>query len=249
MSEWSFGIPFFATVILLVLGLIIGYARGLVEMLLVTVVTVAAILLTQFTFPYASTFLKEHTHVYENLQESIEERIEDEARSIVPGGSAKERKDSMDGLSGKGQSDFINKMNYPLALRSLLEKNNQKSVYDQLGVDSFSEYVSGYLATLLVRVIGYLVLFFVFFLILFLVMIKVEQMMHLPGLNIINRLLGSALGAVIALVFIWAAYLIITAASNTEGGAKLLDDILANPVTQFIYDNNLLLWAAGRLGL
>ena len=248
MTEWSFGIVFIVTAIVLLLGLLLGYIRGLVRMLLVTVVTVASILLTQFSFPYVSTSLQEHTSVYEKLQESIEEKIEEETENILPGTSAKQRRDTLDGMKSGDQEKFVDSLNLPLALRGLIVKNNQDSVYEKLGVKSFSEYLPHYLATLLVRVIGYVVLFLVFFLILFIILWRVEKIMHLPGLNIINRLLGAALGVLIALVFVWAGYLIITAASSTETGARLLQEIRDNPVTQFLYDNNLLLMAAGRLG-
>ena len=65
-------------------------------------------------------------------------------------------------------------------------------------------------------------------------------MARLPILSGVNKLAGAALGGAEGLIFLWLAFLLITAFSTTEWGMNLNRMIESSSWLSFLYDNNLL---------
>ena len=99
--------------------------------------------------------MKKHL-TYERIQESclnlIDSQNMDEEKSDEESSDGK----VMDGTIQE-ETTFIDGLNLPKVLQKSLTDNNTAEVYKELAVDSFGDYVSGYLARLIVNGMSYLV--------------------------------------------------------------------------------------------
>ena len=63
----------------------------------------------------------------------------------------------------------------------------------------------------------------------------------LPVIGTLNHAGGAAVGAVVALVIVWIAFLLITVTYSSEFSASCFAQIQQNPILTFLYENNPLL--------
>ena len=116
----------------------------------------------------------------------------------------------------------------------------QRQKIEELGVDTFSRYVTGYLVSQIMNLAVYILLFIVIFGALEIIAKCLDIVARLPILSGVNKLAGAALGGAEGLIFLWLAFLLITAFSTTEWGMNLNRMIESSSWLSFLYDNNLL---------
>ena len=102
-----------------------------------------------------------------------------------------------------------------------------------MGVDTFSRYVTGYLVSQIMNLAVYILLFIVIFGALEIIAKCLDIVARLPILSGGNKLAEG-------LIFLWLAFLLITAFSTTEWGMNLNRMIESSSWLSFLYDNNLL---------
>lgn len=113
---------------------------------------------------------------------------------------------------------FRDGLNLPKVLQKSLTDNNTAEVYKELAVDSFGDYVSGYLARLIVNGMSYLVSYILANLVIRLIGCVLNAIAELPLINGANRLTGALVGVAKGIVFLWIALLILTVLCSTETG-------------------------------
>ena len=93
---------------------------------------VIALAVTCAAGPYVKTVLEEHssweTGIQENIQGSLDAYLETQMETTE-----------------EQQDQLLDELPLPGVLTGLLKENNNSSVYEKLGVDNLSEYVSSYL--------------------------------------------------------------------------------------------------------
>lgn len=221
----------FTWIVLLVLLLFAlrGYRRGFVRTLVSIAFFFLASILVHYATPYVSNALKEYTPLYDYVDAQCEkafkiEETEDEAE-----------------LSKLEQTQLIENLQIPETLKKQLLENNNKAGYERLSVDSFSNYVAGYMASLIMNVITYVVTLAVVLLLLRIGAAALDLISKLPVLHGMNQVLGFALGLVQGVLLIWVAFLIITICGSTQVGGRLLTMIYESPVLNVLYDSNVFL--------
>lgn len=220
----------FTWIVLLVLLLFAlrGYRRGFVKTLVSIAFFFLAVLLVQFFTPYISEFLKEHTPVYDYVSEQCREAFLTE----------EEEKDEASRLE---QTQIIEDLPLPETLKEELLKNNNKAGYERLAVGSFSEYIAGYMADLILNLITYVVALLVVFVLLRIASMALDILTHIPVLHGLNHVFGLVIGLAQGVVVIWIAFLIITICSSTRLGGQLLGMIYESPILEALYDGNIFL--------
>jgi len=141
----------------------------------------------------------------------------------------------------------IESADLPEIFKNLLTINNNGEIYEELGVETFGQYVGSFLAKLIIHVAAFLCTFIIVTLILRAVIFALDFVAELPGVGIINRIGGGAAGIICSLVVIWVLYLIITLLYVTEIGKDLYASIEANAVLKILYDYNPILRLATRI--
>lgn len=145
------------------------------------------------------------------------------------------------------QDEVIEEAGLPAVFKELLQKNNKDSVYQTLGAETFIQYVATYLAKLVVHILAFLGTFIFASILIRAIVFALNIVTELPGVGIINRLAGGALGAVGALVIVWILFVIVTLLYTTQIGQDIYEVIRSNDFTRFIYEYNPILMLATKI--
>ena len=116
------------------------------------------------------------------------------------------------------QTQAIQQADLPNVFKSLLAVNNNSEIYQQLGVETFAQYVGSYLAKLIINIVAFLITFVLISIILRAIVFALDIVSSLPGVGIVNRLAGGVIGMVGAMVIVWTLYIIITLMYTTTVG-------------------------------
>ena len=130
----------------------------------------------------------------------------------------------------------------PTFLKNALMENNNATIYDELGVQTFPEYVASYIARLAIRVISFLVTFLLAIIIVKALMVAVNIIGELPVIGFFNHLGGAVLGIFIALVIVWLGFLVVTVCYSTKAGTACFDMIEKSQILTLLYEKNPLLY-------
>lgn len=139
------------------------------------------------------------------------------------------------------QTELIEHLPIPEALRDLLQDYNNDEGYRSLGVTSFADYLVHFLATVILNVIAFVAAVILVQILLHLVIGALDILAHIPLIGGLNRLLGLILGLVQALFFLWLFFLILSMTSATQWGLQLMDMVQSSQALSALYDSNLFL--------
>ena len=136
------------------------------------------------------------------------------------------------------QTQAIQQADLPNVFKSLLTVNNNSEIYQQLGVETFAQYVGSYLAKLIINIVAFLITFVLISIILRAIVFALDIVSSLPGVVIVNRLAGGVIGMVGAMVIVWTLYIIITLMYTTTVGKELFQMIQENQFLTMLYEYN-----------
>lgn len=139
------------------------------------------------------------------------------------------------------QTELIEHLPVPEALRDLLLDYNNDEGYRSLGVTGFADYLVHFLATVILNVIAFVAAVILVQILLHLVIGALDILAHIPLIGGLNRLLGLILGLVQALFFLWLFFLILSMTSATQWGLQLMDMVQSSQTLSALYDSNLFL--------
>ncbi|MBQ8305955.1 MAG: CvpA family protein [Blautia sp.] len=206
---------------------VIGYNRGFVKEVISMLFIFIAIAIVWFINPYVNQFLREHTPLEARLEESCLSAVE-----ALPGAGQV--------MNSEQQTALAEETGLPSFMISDLLKNNQQSIYQMLGVDSFIGYVAKYLAATITNAASFLVSFLLAWILLRLLAMVLDLFTKLPVIRGVNKLAGGILGGAKCIVVIWIIMLILVILCNTEFGRKGLSLIGQSRLLSWLYDNNIL---------
>ena len=202
------------TIIILLVLLVFainGYMRGFARTLTSLLFFVFSGVLVYYSTPYVNDFLKTQKFAQQ---------------SDVP------RKD---------QNKIIKSLPIPKELQTQLLDNNNSYTYANMAVQTFSEYISTYLADMILNMLTYFISFNLVSIALHAVARALRIMTRLPILRGVNRMCGGALGFVKGICIVWLFFLVVAICSNTEIGSQLLSMIKESPILTFLYESNVFL--------
>jgi len=207
-----------------------GHDRGFLKLAVSMFALVLTIYLVRLVLPHVTSYIRTNTGIEQGIksvllkQAGLENISEEQTQSEI------------------AQKQAIDSLNIPQNLKSILEKNNTKEFWNILGVDKFKEYVSGCLSSLMVNYIGFAVLFVIIWILLHLVIRFADIFTRLPVIHGLNQIAGAVLGLAEALIYLWTAFLLLSACSGTYAGGKLLALITGSRWITYLFNNNLLLF-------
>ena len=204
MSITGLGI---AAIGILVLSGLFGFRGGFVREVVTMFFWVLSIALVWFMNPYVNDFLKENTPLYEFVQS----RTRDYVESKLEGNTAAEEQE---------QSSLLENLGLPSFLTEEIEENNNASVYQYLAVNTFTDYVSDYLAVAAVNGVSFLVSLLLATLLIRMLAYALDIIARLPIINGINKSAGALVGVVKGILFIWIILMVLTIFCNTEIGRQ-----------------------------
>lgn len=244
------------TIVVLVIFLVfiaLGFARGLIKSVFKIVLAVLALLLAYFLSPIVSDVIIENTDLDNSIRNKIYTAIETRIEQKVKAEMSQTLGEMNDELASQlanqyleeepnrnKQIEFIQDLELPEFLQTALIDNNHFEMKQEMGVSNFYDYISTYLARMIVNAIVFFGVFLVLSLLFNLTLLLMNMVMKLPGLNMINRLGGAAFGFVEALLIIWVLFVILDLLVSTELGGELVNQIRANEMLSLLYDKNII---------
>ena len=136
------------------------------------------------------------------------------------------------------QETMIKSADIPEVFKNLLLKNNNKEMYDELGVTTFLQYIGAYVARLVINIIAFILTFIVVTVIIRAVVFALDIVSELPVIGFFNHLAGGALGIGIALIIVWILFMIVTLMYTTAVGKEIYEMVQNNSILKLIYDCN-----------
>lgn len=126
----------------------------------------------------------------------------------------------------------------PEIFKNLLTENNNDEIYEDLGVQTFAQYVGSFLAKLIINIIAFLGTFVLVSLVLRAIVFALDIVANLPVLGLINRLAGGAIGIAGALIIVWILFIFLTLLYTTSIGKEASQMIQGNGFTRMLYEYN-----------
>ena len=145
------------------------------------------------------------------------------------------------------QETMIKSADIPEVFKNLLLKNNNKEMYDELGVKTFPQYIGAYVARLVINIIAFILTFIVVTVIIRAVVFALDIVSELPVIGFFNHLAGGALGIGIALIIVWILFMIVTLMYTTAVGKEIYEMVQNNSILKLIYDCNPVMRMAVKL--
>lgn len=234
---------------------IIGFSRGLFKSAFKLMAAVITMALAFFLSPFIASFMIENTGVDDYFEKKISEKIHDVVKD-----KAEKRLEEAYGISEvddklldvlvdeminkeltkNEEIQLINEAPVPDFVKNALIENNNSESKKNMGVDSFYEYVSGYLAIMITKAIAFGLTYFIAGIAFTIIASLVGAAVHLPIISTINRVGGLIFGLGESVVIIWLAFTVI-AFSISEPSVKVLyDQIQSNDFLRGLYNSNVI---------
>lgn len=256
--------------VVFLLSIAIGYIRGFFKIGLSLLSSVLTVVLIIYLSPYVADALIKFTPVDEMIEEKCIETfmpelsadlLKDKDLTGTPfaGMDVKE----LDSLSKSDLENYgiavedvldllgeipkdqqireIEKSALPGFLKEALLENNNTTIYEELGVSTFVEYVSSYISRMIIYILSFLVTFLLAIIIVKALIVAVDIIGELPGVGFFNHLGGGIVGAFAALLIVWLGFLVVTLVYTTDPGKQLFAQIEASKILTFLYEKNVLL--------
>ena len=125
--------------------------------------------------------------------------------------------------------------------------NNYCEIYEELGVNTFAQYVGSFLAKVIINIISYLGTFLIVTIILRAIIFALDIVAELPVFGLVNRLAGGVIGFVGAAIIVWILFVVVTLLYTTVIGKDIYQAIQSNGILKFLYDNNPIMNMAAKI--
>ena len=204
-----------------------GYKVGIIKKVVQCLSMLVAIVVSLFCFSYVAKTIRNLTGIEQIMQEKVTKVIEEQVE-----------KD----LDSKGnQRKAIEGLKLPDNIKDVLIANNNEEVYEALGIEKFTEYIGSYLANMIINALAFVATFVIVFTLMQLLLAIADIAAHLPVIRGLNKILGAMLGVVQGVLTVWLFFAIITMAIGTELGLELYEQIIEQPVLNYLYEHNIIL--------
>ncbi len=202
-------------------GLKVGFIRtvfSLVSMIL-------AVILTIWISPVMKDFLKSNEKFYDGLTHRIEKMLPFSTEEVVE----------------KEQEGLIDEMKLPKTLKQSLKENNTLEKQKELAANSFQEYISRYLAEIIINALSFILTFIIISVLLWVICMALHIISKLPLIHSVNKTAGLLAGCIQGLFEVWLFFILLTVFGSTSFGQKIMEMIGESELLSFIYNNNILL--------
>lgn len=215
-----------AVLAILAVNALYGFKKGLIRTIFSFCSLLVAIVLTIWINPMVGDMMKNNDKFYNGVIQKVEKMLPDQ-------NGEENRKDN------GNKSTYINKLPFPKSLKRTLMKN--ESDYRDMAFNSFRDYISHYVAGIIINALAFILTFAIMTAILWAACFMLNIISKLPILNQINKLAGMMAGLLQGLVIVWIFFILLTVLGSTKFGQDTLRMIGKDDILSLIYNNNILL--------
>lgn len=204
---------------ILVGSAITGYHKGLVKTLVSMLSLIIGLVFVYFCRGPITSFLQEHTPLYESVRETAYEKVTAQASA--------DYSETLDEYKQSARETFI-----PDIVVSLYERN----VPLQIQPEQYAAGLSEYVATLSVTIGGSLITLLAAVIVLRIIIHFTGLISKIPLLGNVNKILGAALGLAKGLIVVALFFVFITMFSSNSLCMEALAAIKSSSILGFLYD-------------
>ena len=214
-------------ILILIIFAIIGYKRGLIQSIITLCSSIVALVLSFIVYPIINMLLK-LTPLYTSIYEGVFKKVE----GI----------DFGKGIQSQGNAIIENITWLPKFLTMQIKNNNNTAMYELLGVKTIQEYVSMYIANMIISMLAILITWFLLKVILVAVLRMLGSIIeHLPIISSFNHGGGLLFGLVKGILTLSVIGLIIPLFITLPVFQDISQSIESSGLTKWMYDNNFIL--------
>ncbi len=202
-------------------GMKVGFIRTVFSL----VSMVLAVILTIWISPLMKDFLKSNEKFYDGITYRIEK--------MLPFSTEK--------VAEKEENDLIEELKLPKSIKQSLKENNTLEKQRELAADSFQNYISRYLAEIIINALSFILTFIIISALLWVVCMALNIISKLPLIHSVNKTAGLLVGCVQGLFEVWLFFILLTVFGSITFGQKLLEMIGESEILSLLYNNNILL--------
>ena len=212
-----------------------GHYRGFLKQCVSLGALILTIVIVKMATPYMTGFIKDNPSIRQS------------AANVILNISGWEEPSQEETQLPSSQRLLIEGLNLPQSVKDALLENNNSEIYKMLGVDQFAEYISMYLADMLINAIASIVLFLAVYILIHLIVRWLDLIARLPILYGLNHIAGALMGLAQGLLFLWVAGFILNLFSATPLGKMLEEQVYASTWLTFLYRYNLINFVLGGI--
>lgn len=205
-----------------------GHYRGFIRQCVSVGALVLTLIIVKLATPWMTEFIRDNPSIRAN------------AAQMILGAAGWEAPLEEEIQLPSAQRISIEQMNLPQSVKDILLENNNSEIYQLLGVDQFTEYVSTCLADMLINTVSTILLFLVISIVIHILIRWLDLISRLPIISGLNHIAGAILGLAQGLLLLWIAGFILSLFSATPLGQQLEVQVHASPWLTFLYDYNLI---------
>lgn len=214
-----------------------GHRDGFIKTIFSIFTIFLALLLAVFAGPFVSRTLQKN----ESLMNGVTKQI---SKAFAFEEGKTDKKSSKPTVKEKdkiSQEKIIRELRLPSAITKSLLENNNSEAYKAMAVKSFTDYVSRYLAIIILNAAAFILVFVISIILLYLLARVLDLISRLPIINGLNKTAGLLVGILNGLIIIWILCIFLTVFSTTGIGKSLYVYINDSWILSSIYNNNLLM--------
>ncbi len=216
-------------VAILALACWLGWKKGLIHTIFSLCSLVISLVLVWILFPHVSSILEGFSPLRNTVYEHVDGFLSDEIPELF---------EQLPSADPSAQNEFIDKLPLPQELKERLSLNNTVDVYEALGVESFTEYLSTAVTNLILQGAALLLTLIIVFIAVHLLINVLDLVAKLPVLNAANKGGGAVVGLVIGYLIVQIIFLVITVFSGTDWGKSLMVQVNESAILTFLYNSS-----------
>ena len=205
-----------------------GHYRGFLRQCVSLGALLLTVIVVKFAAPQVTSFIQDNPTVRQN------------AANVILEAAGWEAPAAEEIQLPSAQRTAIERMDLPQTLKDILLENNNNEIYQMLGVQEFTEYVSAYQADILINVLVTVFLFIVSFILIHFLIKWLDLVARLPIISGLNHIAGAVVGLLEGLLILWTAGFVLSLCSATPTGQMLEAQVYASPWLTFLYRYNII---------
>ena len=218
---------FIAIAAFLAICAIRGYKKGFLRIVITLVGLIVIIMAVTVIAPYANSFIMNKTPLYDNVRQKVVDIFE-------------EKNAALDNTLPDNQIKTIQSYDLPELITEALIENNTEAVYKALAATVFEEYISGYLAGMMIKAGTFIVLVAALWLILWLMLFTADFLNRIPVLRTFNKLCGLGTSLMIGVIIVWLFFFIVLMFLGDDISTWMLDEVSKSQLLKFLFNTNML---------
>ena len=211
-----------AVIALFAVFIFTGWRKGFLKIIISFAGTIVIIIAVAIVSPKVSSYVVENTSIYEQTREKV--------TSVF-----------LEKLDTAEEAEtFTDDLNIPDILKNDFIEKTASEMYQSLLTVVIRDYVSGYIARLIINAGSFVCVYVALSIILYIVMKSSNFINHIPVIKGFNRLLGALTGAMEALTIVWVFFFVVIMFLGNSLGGRLLEDVQDSVFLSWLFNNNFL---------